>query len=46
MDSVEIAWPSGAKEQYRNLPADYIYTIVEGRGIRDKMPFAKTSVGH
>ncbi len=45
MDSVEVSWPSGVKERYRDLPADYIYTIVEGLGIRDKMLFAKTSVG-
>ncbi len=45
MDNVEVSWPSGAKDQYRNLPADYIYTIVEGQGIRDKMPFAKSSAG-
>ena len=45
MDNVEVSWPSGAKEQYRNLPADYIYTIVEGQGIRDKMPFAKGPAG-
>ena len=45
MDSVEISWPSGLKEQYRSLPADYIYTIVEGQGVRDKMPFAKSSAG-
>src|SRR5712691_690506 len=26
---VEISWPSGKKEHYRNLPAGFIYTIVE-----------------
>jgi len=36
---VEVAWPSGAKETYRNLPADYIYTIVEGSGVERKLPF-------
>lgn len=45
MDNVEVSWPSGAKEQYRNLPADYIYTIVEGQGIRDKVAFAKGAAG-
>jgi hypothetical protein len=45
MDSVEVSWPSEVREHYRDLPADYLYTIVEGLGIRDKMPFAKTSVG-
>jgi enediyne biosynthesis protein E4 len=39
MENVEVSWPSGAKQQYRDLPADYIYTIVEDQGIRDKAPF-------
>jgi enediyne biosynthesis protein E4 len=38
---VEVAWPSGAKETYRNLPADYIYTIVEGSGVERKIPFMR-----
>ena len=38
MDSVEIRWPSGAVETLQNLPADAIYTIVEGSGIRDTQP--------
>jgi hypothetical protein len=41
IDAVEIAWPSGAKETYKNLPADFIYKIVEGSGIQDKTAFAK-----
>jgi hypothetical protein len=45
MDTVEISWPSGLKEQFHNLPADFIYTFVEGQGIKDKMPFAKTATG-
>jgi hypothetical protein len=42
IDSVQIAWPSGKQETYRQLPADFIYTIVEGGGIREKIPFAAT----
>jgi hypothetical protein len=42
IDKVEIFWPSGLKEQYRNLSADSIYTLVESQGIRDKTPFVKT----
>jgi enediyne biosynthesis protein E4 len=30
---VEIRWPSGLHEELRNVPADAIYTIVEGKGI-------------
>lgn len=40
MDSVQIAWPSGKQETYKQLPADFIYTIVEGGGISEKIPFA------
>jgi enediyne biosynthesis protein E4 len=41
LDSVEIAWPSGNKETLKNLSADAIYTIEEGRGIVKTVPFAK-----
>lgn len=40
MDRVEVSWPSGAKEVLQNLPADFIYTVVEGNGIQRKMPFS------
>jgi enediyne biosynthesis protein E4 len=40
MDVVEIAWPSGQKDLVKNLPADYIYTIVEGEGVKAKVHFA------
>ncbi len=36
MDSVEIAWPSGRTEMLKDVPADFIYTLVEGAGIKDK----------
>jgi hypothetical protein len=35
---VEIFWPSGAHEEIPNVPADAIYTIVEGRGIKSSVP--------
>jgi len=38
MESVEIRWPNGTTETLQNLPADAIYTIVEGSGIRDTKP--------
>jgi hypothetical protein len=41
MDKVEILWPSGKKETYQKLAADFIYTIVEEEGIQQKTPFAK-----
>jgi hypothetical protein len=33
MSEVEIKWPSGKVEVLRDLPADFIHTIVEGQGI-------------
>lgn len=41
MDRVEVAWPSGTKESFEKLSADFIYTLLEGSGIQQKMPFAK-----
>jgi hypothetical protein len=38
MKTVEISWPNGKKEVYQNLSADYVYTIVEGEGIKQKVP--------
>jgi hypothetical protein len=36
MDEVEIKWPSGKVENLHDVPADFIYTIVEGEGINRK----------
>ena len=41
VDTVEISWPSGKKETLKDLPADFIYTIVEGSGIQQKTPFSR-----
>ena len=38
MNEVEIRWPSGKVEMLHDLPADFIYTIVEGQGITSKTP--------
>ncbi len=40
IDSVEIRWPSGKTEILKDVPADKIYSIVEGQGIKDSMPFS------
>ena len=37
MDEVTIRWPNGENETFRDVSADFIYTIVEGQGIRDKV---------
>jgi len=36
MSQVEIRWPNGKTETLRDVPADFIYTIVEGQGITNK----------
>jgi hypothetical protein len=37
MTKVEIRWPSGGVETLLNIPADAIYTIVEGQGIKNSI---------
>jgi enediyne biosynthesis protein E4 len=36
MSQVEIRWPMGEKEILKDVPADFIYTVTEGKGITDK----------
>ena len=38
MSEVNIRWPSGATETLRDVAADFIYTVVEGSGIQQKVP--------
>ena len=33
VDSVEITWPSGAKETLKGLAADKFYCVLEGQGV-------------
>jgi hypothetical protein len=35
MKRVQILWPSGLKEEIKDVPADAIYTLVEGQGIKE-----------
>ena len=42
MDTVEVSWPSGKKDVIQDLAVDFIYTIVEGEGVKQKAPFADT----
>ena len=37
INEVTIRWPSGEKQILRDLPADFIYTIVESKGITEKV---------
>jgi hypothetical protein len=36
MTQVEIRWPMGEKEVLKDVPADFIYTVVEAKGITCK----------
>jgi hypothetical protein len=36
MSEVTIRWPNGETEVLRDIAADFIYTVVEGEGIRQK----------
>jgi len=33
VDAIEITWPSGKKETLKNLEADRIYSVLEGKGV-------------
>lgn len=43
--TVDISWPSEAKQTFHDLPADFIYTIDESAGIQSKTPFQATPTG-
>jgi hypothetical protein len=43
IDTVEVSWPSGKKDLIKDLPTDFIYTIVEGEGVKNKQPFSVTN---
>jgi hypothetical protein len=37
MDEVAVRWPNGSSETFKDVPADFIYTIEEGKGIEGKV---------
>ena len=41
LDSLEIAWPSGTKEQFKNLEANQLLTVQEAKGIIEHRQFRK-----
>jgi hypothetical protein len=45
MDEVTVRWPNGESEILRGLPADFIYTIVEGQGIKGKVALPPPDAG-
>ncbi|HXM93377.1 MAG TPA: CRTAC1 family protein [Candidatus Dormibacteraeota bacterium] len=46
MEAVEIRWPNGNAELLQDVGGDYIYTIVEGKGIQDRKPLPPLSPAH
>jgi len=44
ISSVQIFWPSGKTEVLNDLPADFIYTIVEEQGVRQRTPLPTVGV--
>jgi hypothetical protein len=38
MQEVTIRWPNGESETLHDVAADFIYTVVEGEGVRGKTP--------
>src|SRR4029077_20897733 len=38
MDTVEGSWPGGQPDTLRDVPADFIYTITEGKGTTARVP--------
>ena len=41
VDRLEIAWPSGTKEQFKNLEANQLLTVQEAKGIIEHRQFRK-----
>jgi hypothetical protein len=38
---VEVSWPSGLKESFRELPAGHIFVIQEAKGVVERRPFER-----
>ena len=45
IDEVTVRWPNGQSETIRDVPDDFIYTIVEGQGIKDKVALPSPDAG-
>jgi hypothetical protein len=43
MKKIEIEWPSGQRDELKNVPADAIYTILEGKGIQGTIKLTSTA---
>ena len=43
MNKIEVRWPSGLKQEFKNVPGDAIYEIDEERGLRKLAPLPAPS---
>jgi hypothetical protein len=41
IDRIEVRWPAGATEVVENLAVNQIVTIVEGKGVTERMPLSR-----
>ena len=41
VELVELAWPSGLKETVRDLPANHLIVVAEGKGIVSRHGFPR-----
>ena len=46
VDLVEVRWPAGKVETFKNVSADKIYTVVEGEGFRESVPLPAPGSPH
>ena len=46
MEWVRIRWPNGSVEPLRDVAGDFIYTIVEGKGIQGRKPLPPLALGY
>ena len=44
INEVEMRWANGNPELLKDLPADNVYTLVEGEGIKDKVALSSPAV--
>jgi len=43
MSTVNVQWPSGLEQQFRNVAADKIYDLVEGQPLKKTLALAPPS---
>jgi hypothetical protein len=44
IELVEVRWPTGKIETFKDVATDKIYTIIEGQGIKDAVPFSDVPI--